>query len=100
MLRDLRRYALGVGDEIRTRHGPDAAQCRASIPAPDISQYIVWEGTVSEYRSLLILREAELVAARAQLTGDDRADWHIRNVIAVLEIMVSDLRTLLHREMT
>jgi len=54
---------------------------------------IIWQtGNVAQIRSLLVLREAELVAAKAQITGNDRADWYAKNRIGALEKMVADLR--------
>ncbi len=54
---------------------------------------IIWEtGNVDQIRSLLVLREAELVLAKAQITGDDYMDWHARNRIIDLEIKIASLR--------
>ena len=53
---------------------------------------IVWKRTADEYRSLLALRQAELVVARTQLTGNERADWYAKNRIIDLEIKIADLR--------
>lgn len=52
----------------------------------------IWSGAVEEYRSLLVLREAELTAARAQLTGNDYMDWYTKNVILRLETNVVALK--------
>jgi len=60
---------------------------------------VVWKGTVQEYRSLLVLRQAELVAAKAQLTGNDRADRYANNVIRDLETKIADLRVWLAEAM-
>lgn len=54
---------------------------------------IIWEtGNVDQIRSLLVLREAELVLAKAQLTGNDYIDWYTKNRIRDLEKKMADLR--------
>jgi len=53
---------------------------------------IVWKGTVNEYYSLLALRQAELLLAKAQLTGKLIIDWFINNRIRDLEIKISDMK--------
>lgn len=54
---------------------------------------IVWEtGNVDQIRSLLVLREAEIVLAESQLTGNPYNDWYARNRIRDLEIKITDLR--------
>lgn len=54
---------------------------------------VIWEtGNIDQIRSLLVLREAELVAAKAQLTGDPMQDWYVRNRIGFLEPIVVDLK--------
>ena len=54
---------------------------------------IIWEtGNASQIRSLLVLREAELILAKAQLTGNPPQDWYVRNQICDLEIKIADLR--------
>lgn len=56
-------------------------------------QPIIWHGTVDEYRSVLLIKEAELVAAMAQLTGYAPHDWYAKNRILTLEQHITDLRT-------
>jgi len=54
---------------------------------------IIWEtGNVDQIRSLLVLREAELVLAKSQLTGNKYNDWFTHNRIRGLEIKIADLR--------
>ena len=54
---------------------------------------IIWEtGNIAQIRSLLVLREAELVVAKAQLSGNDYIDWYTKNRILDLEIKIADLR--------
>ena len=54
---------------------------------------VMWEtGDIAQIRSLLVLREAELVAAEAQLTGDPVEDWCARNRIGFLKPIVADLK--------
>lgn len=54
---------------------------------------IIWEtGNIAQIRSLLVLREAELVAAKAQLTGSPDYDWYVKNRVLDLEIKIADLR--------
>jgi len=54
---------------------------------------IIWEtGNIGQIRSLLILREAELVLAKSQLTGNRYNDWFAHNQIRDLEIKIADLR--------
>lgn len=53
---------------------------------------VIWKGAADEYRPLLVLREAELIVAKAQLTGNDRIDWYAKNGILDLEIKIANLR--------
>ena len=53
---------------------------------------VIWSGTEEEYLSLLVMRQAELVAAKAQLAGDGYIDWYTRNRIHDLEQKVSQLK--------
>jgi len=54
---------------------------------------IIWEtGNVNQIRSLLVLREAELVLAKSQLAGNRYNDWSTHNRIRDLEIKITDLR--------
>ena len=54
---------------------------------------IIWEtGNVGQIRSLLVLREAEIVLAKSHLKGNQYNDWSIHNHIRNLEIKIADLR--------
>lgn len=54
---------------------------------------IIWEtGNMTQIRSLLVLREAELVVVKAQLTGVPHQDWYAQNRILDLEIKIADLK--------
>jgi hypothetical protein len=54
---------------------------------------IIWEaGNIDQIRSLLVLREAELIVAKAQLTGNEYIDWYAKNKILDLEKKIADLR--------
>ena len=52
---------------------------------------IIWKGTSDEYRQALVVFEAEVVLAKAQLTGDPVRDWYARNRILDLEMKIGDL---------
>jgi len=73
-----------------------APTTETSITADDgeISVHpIIWEmGNVNQIRSLLVLREAEIVLAKSQLTGNKYNDWFTHNRIRDLEIKIADLR--------
>ena len=61
---------------------------------------VIWEtGNLSQIRSLLVLREAELILAKAQLTGDDYRDWYVHNQIRDLETKIADLKRWLNEAM-
>lgn len=61
---------------------------------------IIWEtGNIPQIRSLLVIREAELVVAKAQLTGNDQVDWYVKNRLHDLEIKIADLRKWLKEAM-
>jgi hypothetical protein len=65
---------------------------KVSRPQTTVSP-VIWEtGNINQIRSLLVVREAELVAARTQLTGNRYLDWHTHNRILDLEIKIADLR--------
>ncbi len=54
---------------------------------------IIWEtGNTNQICSLLVLREAELVLAKSQLTGNKYNDWSTHNQIRDLEIKIADLK--------
>lgn len=66
----------------------------ASVPP------IIWEtGNIAQIRSLLVLREAELVVAKTHLTGDPSQDWYAHNRILDLEIKIANLRKWLAQAM-
>jgi hypothetical protein len=61
---------------------------------------VIWEtGNLSQIRSLLMIREAELVVANKQLTGNSHFDWHTNNRITNLELQIADLRRWLAQAM-
>jgi len=64
----------------------------ARVKKESVGPSVVWRGTMDEYLSLLVLREAELVVAKAQLTGNEHIDWYAKNRILDLEIKVADLK--------
>lgn len=45
-----------------------------------------------QIRSLLVLRQAELVVAETHLTGIPECDWYVKNSISDLEIKIAALR--------
>lgn len=53
---------------------------------------IIWKDAADEYRSLLVIREAELVLAKAQLTGNKKHDWYLNNRITELESTIDNLK--------
>ena len=69
-----------IGQEEDTRRLPTGAPL------------VIWKGTVDEYRSLFVLREAELIVAKAQLTDDEYIDLRIKDKILDLEKKIADLR--------
>lgn len=61
---------------------------------------VIWEtGNASQIRSLLVLREAELLLAKSQLTGDRYSDWYVHNQIRDLETKIADLKRWLNEAM-
>ena len=90
MLQALKRYA-GI------QQSQDKHESSISMPVY-IGAYdaktppIVWKGTADEYHSLLALRQAELILAKSQLTGNPNIDWYINNRIRDLEIKISDMK--------
>ncbi len=86
MLKSLRKYVA----ESESTEGsliPIYQLGRASIPP------IIWEtGNIAQIRSLLVLREAELILAKSQLTGNDYFDWRVKNKVLDLEMNIADLR--------
>ncbi len=80
-------YAEAEKSTLTTEAGGTADDGEAPVPP------IIWEtGNINQIRSLLVLREAELVLAKSQLTGEASKDWHTRNQIRDLEIKIADLR--------
>ena len=107
-----KRYSRSPEDHPTTMRGDVADDRRrtsaTSTPIDDVTLVdkvpvgtpVIWRGTVDEYFSLLVLREAELIAAKAQLTGNDSIDWYAKNRILDLEIKVADLKKWLAEAMT
>jgi len=95
-------YAEPVGDsskicrEESEYHQPDVPQAEIKQASGDEVGFvspIIWEtGNVAQIHSLLIVREAELMVAKAQLTENPVHDWYINNNITQLEIMIADLK--------
>jgi len=80
-----------VTDEIKGLILSNKPQILAELRRENVPP-VVWTGTAAEYRSLLIVREAELVAAKAELTGNPVSDWHLTNRIVDLEARIADIR--------
>lgn len=89
MLKSLRKYANPEHQVI----GP-TEQTEGAVPS--IMRHgvpIIWQtGNIDQIMSLLVLREAELVVAKAQLTRNERIDWYAKNRILDFEIKVADLK--------
>ena len=65
---------------------------KPSTPNTD-TQPVIWgTGNEDQIRSLLVLREAELILAKSQLSGKYYEDWYLKNYIHDLEIKISDLK--------
>lgn len=89
MLKSLRRYAKVESEP------PEPIEWGEAKLSPVVSSErpVIWEtGNIAQIRSLLVLREAELVVAKAQLSGNDYIDWYTKNRILDLEIKIADLR--------
>ncbi len=81
-------YAEDKGDTAIAESKINAEAEQETIVPP-----VIWEtGNVNQIRSLLVLREAELVLAKAQLTGNDLIDWYAKTRILDLEMKIADLR--------
>ena len=91
MLKALRRYA-------KTKSIQDQFNGNLSKPiyVESVTQKvppIIWEtSNISQIHSLLVLREAELVLAKSQLTGNQYNDWFTHHRIRDLEIKITDLK--------
>ncbi len=73
-------FTIGEAD-VNTRNN------KSSVPP------IIWEtGNAGQIRSLLLLREAEVVVAQTHLTGDPYRDWYVNNSVRDLEIKIANLR--------
>jgi len=80
-------YAEAEQSAPTTEAGSTADDGEAPVPP------IIWEtGNTNQMHSLLVLREAELVLAKSQLTGNQYNDWSTHNRIRDLEIKIADLR--------
>ena len=63
------------------------------ITGKELVPPVIWEtGNIEQIRSLLVLREAELILAKAQLIGNDSVDWWAKNRILDLDMKIADLR--------
>ena len=96
MLESLRRYAgldANTGDIVGKPSGPTYGDAALDRPQDSLER-----DNRREYRSLLILLEAELVVATVQLTGNEHIDFHIKNRIAGLEIQIAGIRTWLTQD--
>jgi hypothetical protein len=96
MLSSLRKYAQA--DQVAGQGNNTLANLNYVEPKAQRTHPIVWKGNTDEYRSLLVVREAELILAEAQLTGSDKADWWVYNRIINLESQIADLRRWLAEE--
>jgi len=89
MLKSLRRYANSESEAPEPIEPGAVGISHVGSNVPPI----IWEtGNISQIRSLLVLTEAELLLAKAQLTGNDYSDWDVLIQIRDLEIMIADLR--------
>ena len=85
-----------VEESTLTSEGKVSAVDDGEVSVPPI----IWEtGNVSQIRSLLVLREAELLLAKSQLTGDRYSDWYVHNQIRDLETKIADLKRWLNEAM-
>jgi hypothetical protein len=97
MLRTLKQYAEASQFEdqelIYDPSSPSDGPADGVKYSPFIKKaVIILHGTVEEYRALLVIREAELVLARAQLGQGKIHDWYLNNRIADLETKIGDLK--------
>lgn len=54
---------------------------------------IIWEnGNKQQMLSVLVLKEADLVRLKAQLTGDPEIDWWAKNEVRNLELHIADIK--------
>jgi hypothetical protein len=89
MLHTLRKYAdfgrhLGYG-QVHSDKDIDGLVL-------DERSIMIWEARVGECRSLLVLRQAELLLAKAQLTGNEYCDSYIQNRIQNLDLEIANLK--------
>ncbi|MBA7471024.1 hypothetical protein ES707_06316 [subsurface metagenome] len=83
-------YLIGQGQGREQRPAKAMADKKQGLTS---TPPIIWEtGNIAQIRSLLVLREAELVLAESQLTGDDYVDWRVKNKVLDLEMKITTLR--------
>ena len=87
MLEDIRRYALGREQNDDNIVMPISELVEQMVPS------IIWEtGNIAQIQSLLVLRQAELILAEKQVTGEANHDWYANNRIKDLTIKIADLK--------
>ena len=87
LVRGLSRLPEDLRDTIRGSKAQLVMFLSAEHGAP-----VIWQtNNVGQIRSLLVLREAELILTKSHLTGKTHVDWYICNNIAGLEIQIANL---------
>jgi len=80
----------------KERRETNKRKCKFSTEKKTCPSPVIWNGTADEYHQLLVLYEAELVAIKARLSGDEYIDWYTKNRITDLEIKVAELKNWLN----